>query len=120
MRSHVDVVEPGAFAAFMKKGATPGGGSPALATFQTNCGGCHTFKPAGTTGKVGPDLDNLAADATKAGRGALDAYVRESIVDPGAYIAPGYSDAMPHIFDSQLSKDQLDQLVQYLSKGAAQ
>ena len=24
------------------------------------CGACHTFTPAGTTGKVGPNLDNLA------------------------------------------------------------
>src|SRR5262249_35930868 len=27
------------------------------------CVSCHTFKPAGATGKVGPDLDHLAADA---------------------------------------------------------
>ena len=29
------------------------------------CGGCHTYKPAASAGKVGPDLDNLAADATE-------------------------------------------------------
>jgi mono/diheme cytochrome c family protein len=28
--------------------------------FSATCGGCHTLKDAGTTGKVGPDLDSLA------------------------------------------------------------
>ena len=27
--------------------------------FTRNCGGCHTLKDAGTTGSVGPDLDEL-------------------------------------------------------------
>jgi cytochrome c6 len=44
---------------------TTAGGSGAdiaagKATFTTTCGGCHTLKDAGTTGKVGPDLDSLA------------------------------------------------------------
>src|SRR5438105_15705043 len=43
------------------------------------CGGCHTFKPAGSAGKVGPDLDKLAADATKANKGSLAEYAAESI-----------------------------------------
>lgn len=118
MRSSVKVVEPAAFAAFMKNGGTAG--PPGLAVFQQNgCGGCHTFKPAGSIGQTGPDLDNLTADAKKANRGSLDAYVRESIVDPAAYLVPGYSDAMPHIFKTQIPSNQLDQLVQYLSKGAS-
>src|SRR5919201_3021676 len=54
------------------------------------CAGCHTFKPAGSTGKVGPNLDNLAADAKKANQGPLDQYTAESIQNPGAYVVPGY------------------------------
>ena len=38
---------------------------------------------------------------------------------PGAYLAPGYSDAMPHIFDSQIPPDKLKQLVQYLAGSPA-
>ena len=65
-------------------------GQAGLTVFNAQgCGSCHTFKPAGSTGKVGPDLDNLAADAKKAGKPLAD-YVRESIVDPNAYIAPGF------------------------------
>ena len=118
MRSHVDVVTPAKFAAFMKNGGSSNG-PPGLAVFQQfGCGGCHAFKPAGSTGTTGPDLDKLAADASKANRGALAKYVEESIVDPGAYIVPGFPDAMPHIFGQQIPKDQLNQLVQYLSQGA--
>src|ERR1051325_3247563 len=54
------------------------------------CGGCHTYRPAGSNGKVGPDLDSLAADAKKAHKGALADYVKESIEDPGAYLVPGF------------------------------
>jgi cytochrome c oxidase subunit 2 len=117
MRSHVDVVSAAKFAAFMKNGGTSG--PPGLATFQQNgCGGCHTYKPAGAAGTTGPDLANLASDAQKANRGPLAAYIRQSIVDPGAYLVPGYSDVMPHIFASQIPAKQLGQLVQYLSQGA--
>src|SRR5436309_161846 len=40
------------------------------------CGSCHTFKPAGTKGTVGPDLDKLAADAQKANQGTIAEYTR--------------------------------------------
>ena len=38
---------------------------------------------------IGPDLDNLKAEAAKANRGPLDTFIEESIVDPAAYIAAG-------------------------------
>jgi len=117
MRSHVDVVTPDKFAAFMKHGGSSG--PPGLAVFQQNgCGGCHTFKPAGSTGTTGPDLDKLAQYAKQANRGSLAAFTKESIVDPAAYLQPGYPDAMPHVFGSQISASQLAQLVQYLDQGA--
>jgi len=117
MRSHADVVTTAKFADFMKHGA---GGSPGLAVFQENgCGSCHTFRPAAATGKVGPDLDGLKASAAKANRGPLDKFIEESIVDPSAYVAPGFPDGvMPHIYKQQIQAGQLQQLVQYLSKGA--
>jgi cytochrome c oxidase subunit 2 len=118
MRSHADVITPAKFADFMKHGASAG--PPGLAVFnQGGCGSCHTFKPANATGKVGPDLDSLKSAAAKANRGPLDKFIEESIVDPSAYVAPGFSDGvMPHIYKQQLSPEQLQQLVQYLSQGA--
>ena len=46
--------------------------------------------------------------------------MRKSIVDPGAYLEPGYQDVMPHTFESQIPAQQLDQLVQYLVKESSQ
>src|SRR5262245_50008584 len=69
----------------------PTGAAAGKALFTANgCGACHTFTPAGTKGTVGPDLDHLAADATKANRGSVEEYTRESIEDPNAYVVPGF------------------------------
>jgi cytochrome c oxidase subunit II len=111
------------YSASGKKAAPPptsgggGGGSAAAATlFKTTatCGACHTFTPAGTTGKVGPNLDHLKEAAAKAGQ-PLEAYVKQSIENPDAYITPGYAKGvMSGSCCKQLSPDQIDQLVQYL------
>jgi cytochrome c oxidase subunit II len=122
MRAQAIVMKPKAFAAWVKSqqatvaNQTSAGG-PGLATFTSaGCAGCHTFKPARSTGVTGPDLDNLTAAAKQAGK-PLEQFVRESIVDPNAYIAKGYQpNIMPSTFDS-LPKSQLDGLVQFLLKG---
>ena len=117
MRSHINVVSQADYAAWVKQGGAAG--PPGLAVFQREgCGSCHTFTPAGSTGKVGPDLDDLKAEALRANRGPLASFVHESIVEPSAYLEPGYPDAMPHIFGQQLTAAELDQLVQYLVQGA--
>ena len=47
-------------------GAEAGGESAAVAAgktvFTANCGSCHTLKEAGTSGTVGPNLDELEPD----------------------------------------------------------
>jgi cytochrome c oxidase subunit 2 len=119
MRSHVTIMSPADFAAWQKSGGQAAAGPPGLAVFQQNgCGGCHTFKAAGATGTVGPDLDKLKQYAAQAKQGSLDAFVKESIVTPAAYVQPGFPDAMPHIYGTQIPADKLDQLVQYLAGGA--
>jgi cytochrome c oxidase subunit 2 len=119
MRSHVTIMKPAAFAAWEKGGGQAAAGPPGLAVFQQNgCGGCHTLKSANATGTVGPDLDKLKQYATQAGRGPLDAFIKESIVTPGAYIQPGFPDAMPHIYGTQIPAGQLNDLVQYLAANA--
>ena len=125
MRSQAIVMKPAAFTAWVKaaqqaaakaSGGVSGGG-PGLAVFNNQgCSACHTYKPAGSSATTGPDLDNLAADARRAGK-PLDAFVRESIVDPNAYIEKGYQpNIMPMTFKS-LPKPQLDALVQFLTGG---
>ena len=86
----------------------------ALFTSQ-GCGGCHTFKPAGTNGTIGPDLDKLAAYAKTANQGSLEAFTDESIANPSAYIEKGYPNAMPN-FGQTLSDKQIADLVAYLTQ----
>jgi cytochrome c oxidase subunit II len=116
MRSQAVVMPQGKFAAWVKsaKHGTSGAAGGKAAFAANGCSSCHTFKPAGATGKIGPDLDNLPQYAKKAGK-PLDAFIRESIVNPNAYIAPGYSaNVMPNTFGT-LPKSQLDALVTFLS-----
>ena len=82
------------------------------------CAACHTFKAAGATGKVGPDLDTAPAIDAKKDNMALDAFVRESIVSPNAFIAPGFpKGVMPQTFGTSLSKAKIDALVSFITGG---
>lgn len=123
MRTSAIVMSPGRFKAWVaeqQKALAGPPGAAGKAVYDNNgCGACHTLTAAGSKGTVGPDLDKLPASAEEAGK-PLEDFVRESIVDPAAYIAPGYpANVMPGTF-AGLPKDQIDALVQYLvssSKG---
>ncbi|HXY86538.1 MAG TPA: cytochrome c [Gaiellaceae bacterium] len=79
------------------------------------CNGCHTFTAAGATGTIGPDLDKLPLYAKRAHQ-PLQAFVKESIVDPNAYIEKGYpKNVMPQTFKS-LPADQINALVAFLTQ----
>jgi cytochrome c oxidase subunit 2 len=74
------------------------------------CTGCHTLADAGSTATTGPDLDGAL-------KGEDEAFIRESIVDPSADVAEGYPpNVMPETYEDQLSPDELDALVSYLSE----
>lgn len=76
--------------------------------FATTCGGCHTLQAAGTTGNVGPNLDDVLP-------GQTPAEVKQSIADPAAKVTPGFPQGvMPSNFGDQLTPQQLNQLVAYL------
>jgi len=119
MRSTAVVMTPAAFAKWLKtqgKAVTsPNAGTAGAAIFKNNgCGSCHTLTAAAAAGKIGPDLDKLPAEAQKA-KQPLESFVRTSIVDPNAYIEPGFpKNVMPQTFGKALSKQQLDALVSYL------
>ena len=82
------------------------------------CGSCHTFKPAGSSGSIGPDLDTQPQQDAKTANMPLAAFLHQSIVDPNAYIASGYpKGVMPQTFGSQLSSSQLADLVAFLLGG---
>lgn len=79
------------------------------------CGGCHTFKPAGTNANIGPDLDKLAEYAKSANQGSLEEFTRESIANPSAFVEKGYQPTMPN-FGQTLSAKQISDLVAYLTQ----
>jgi cytochrome c551/c552 len=85
------------------------------------CTACHMFKPAGpkAAGKVGPNLDNLAAYAQKASQVTLTQFISSAITSPPAsYVPPGYpTNVMPTTYGNSLSPTQLADLVAFLAKG---
>jgi cytochrome c553 len=95
----------------------PKGAAAGKALFESNgCGGCHTYAPAGSGGKVGPDLDKLAADAEKANKGSLQDYTKESIEDPGAYVVAGFPNGVMPPYKGKLTDQQISDLVDFLTK----
>jgi mono/diheme cytochrome c family protein len=96
----------------------PAKGDPAAgkqAFSESGCGGCHTFKPAGTSGKTGPDLDKLPDYADKASQ-PLDEFVRESIVQPDAYVEQGFPQGVMPAWSGD--DKQLADLVAFLTRPA--
>jgi cytochrome c oxidase subunit 2 len=120
MRTSAIVMTPAAFQAWLKRQqqalkAPPGQAGKAV--FASNgCASCHTLRASAATGKIGPDLDKLPAYAKQAGK-PLEDFVKESIVDPNAYIQPGFPKSVMPSF-STLPADQLDALVMYLVKSS--
>jgi len=119
MRSTAQVMTPTAFDKWLKGQskavASPNPATAGAAVFKNNgCAACHTLAAASATGKVGPDLDKLPAEAQQA-KQPLAAFVRTSITDPNAYVAPGYpKNVMPATFGKAIPTHQLDALVSYL------
>jgi len=81
-----------------------GGGATASAAgksvFTQNCGSCHTLGAAGTSGNVGPNLDDLKPDF---------ATVQKQVTNGGG--------AMP-AFGGRLSKAQITAVAKYVSSSA--
>lgn len=87
------------------------------------CGICHTLPAAGTNGKFGPTHDHIATTAQARVTGGdytgdaqtAEAYLRESITTPTAYLVPGFANS-PHPMPSyaHLDKADLDAIVYFL------
>jgi cytochrome c oxidase subunit 2 len=106
MRTRAIVLSQADFEAWTKQqpqgGGSAGGGGgggeiDAKGIFTANCAACHTLTKAGTNGQVGPKLDDLSLPP---------AAVLQQIRKGGGGMPP---------FENQLSDDEIDALVQYLT-----
>ncbi len=117
MLQKVEVMEQAAFDRWVQERSQDmqeGGRSQGQAIFEEQgCGSCHAFAPAGSSGEQGPSLDRLPQLAQRANQ-PLEEFIRESIVEPGAYVEQGFPNIMPP-FD--LSDEQLNALVDFLARG---
>lgn len=100
-------------------GGNGGGGGGSRATPEgrqiftaQGCANCHTLSAANAQGTVGPNLDETLPNKERA-------YIRESIVNPDATVASGFSaDVMPENYGQRLNRQQLDALVDFLARTA--
>jgi len=77
------------------------------------CANCHEPNLFGQ--RLGPALDHIGAVAETRRPGfTAEQYISQSILDPGAYVLPGYQDSMPRDLGRDLSPTDLDALVAYL------
>jgi mono/diheme cytochrome c family protein len=102
-----------------------GAADPRVVDIFTNAGcvTCHSIKGVGGAGAaVGPHLYMTGAlAATRRPGDSAEAYIRESILNPDAFIVPNCptgacpSGVMPKTFGEMLSPEELDTIVAYLS-----
>lgn len=82
---------------------------------QYGCFACHSIDG---TKKVGPTLLGLYGKTETLDDGSTvlvdEDYLIESILEPGAKISQGYSDAMPKNFSEQLSETQVNDLLEFI------
>ena len=84
--------------------------------YQSNiCGACHTLGSL-SAGVAGPNLTQVGSTAaSRLPDLSAEAYIRQSILDPNAFVVDGFTpDVMPKNFGELLSTSQLDDLVAFL------
>lgn len=84
------------------------------AIFATHCTTCHS---TGTDTVLGPGLAGVGERAeTRVPELSADEYLRQSIREPGAYVVDGFQDLMPAFTESQISDQDLADLIAYLKE----
>ncbi|MFN2236647.1 MAG: c-type cytochrome [Anaerolineales bacterium] len=81
---------------------------------QPGCITCHSLEPGVII--IGPSVAGIASRAGQMVSGlSAEEYLRQSIVDPNAYLVPGFpTDTMPPVWGERLSEKQVDELVAYM------
>lgn len=77
------------------------------------CIGCHIV--GGVGGQTGPNLSGVGTRAAERKPGLdAEAYIRESIRNPQAFVVQGYPPVMPAYTEANLTEQELAQVVEYL------
>jgi mono/diheme cytochrome c family protein len=77
------------------------------------CAVCHATNPGVVI--VGPSLAYIAnAAETRVAELNAREYLEQSILEPAAYISPGFENVMPSTFSSIYSTEELNSLIDYL------
>ena len=115
--SSAELLKIGKAAPAKTKSAPAGNAAAGETVFKSaGCGSCHTFAPAGSTGKTGPNLASLASYAAKAHQ-PLAQFVSDAITNPpAAYVPPRFPQNGMPAWGSALSTKQLADLVAFLTK----
>jgi hypothetical protein len=97
------------------------GTEPEAIIQNAGCGSCHKIGAIGEAHKVGPDLSFIGVTASeRVPEVSAEAYIRQSILDPNAYLAPECPNApcmpgiMPQNYHTRLSDEQIETLVSFL------
>jgi cytochrome c oxidase subunit 4 len=78
------------------------------------CSACHTIQGV-SAGTVGPELTHIGTEGAMEKPGmSADAYIRESIEEPSAFVAPTFQPLMPAGLKGLLSKGEFEALVAFL------
>ena len=78
----------------------------------SGCTSCHSVDGVSETGQIGPNLTYLADRAGTRVEGlTAGEYVRQSVLEPQAYIVDGYGEFMPTL---PLDTAEIDALVEFL------
>ena len=77
-------------------GAGQGDAAAGEAVFTTNCGSCHTLEEAGTSGNIGPNLDDSTLD---------QAAVVQQVMNGGGAMPP---------FQGQLSEEEIQNVAAFV------
>jgi len=108
--------------AFSAQTADPPNLATQAAFAAAGCGGCHTIPGIpNAVGQVGPNLSNIGSDAANRIAGTdAETYIRQSILDPSAFIAPECpngdcpANVMPPNMGERLAAQELDLIVAHL------
>jgi hypothetical protein len=89
----------------------------ALSFVSRECDNCHTLDGTVALGyNQGPSLQGIGAIAKDRVPGlSVEEYLRQSIIDPNAYITEGFSkDIMIGIYGNVLSDEEIDAIIAFL------